>query len=411
VRLRLLSIALAFSSVAPSCGDDGEAPPPPPDSGTPPADSGGACATRPADAPDPRGELSGVLDEGRGRLVFFGGNTAAPEMCIPSTSVVDELWAFELDCGSWKRIEAAPGPEARSRHASALDTTRDRMLVFGGRAPSGAGYTNFADVWALDLATDTWSLVDATGDVPSGRSTATAVYDPMSDRLLVFGGNTATSATFTASGDLYALDLASAMWTRIDATGAPSPRLYHSATIVGREMIVFGGTGSFTGPFLGDAYAFDLDAGTWRGVASSGPESRFGAEIVADQARGAAILFGGHDGTALGNRNDVWSLDVASGTWTMMRPGDDPGSPAIGMCMFPADFTIPEEGALERRYAFVATSDAMRAIYFGGKTDCGNINDVWSFDFMDASWGLLRPPTGGEACNRSGSVSCSSLCI
>ncbi|MDH5491260.1 MAG: kelch repeat-containing protein, partial [Myxococcales bacterium] len=98
------------------------------------------------------------------------------------------------------------------------------------------------------------------------------------------------------------------------------------------------------------------------------------------------------------------------GTWAMLHPGDTLNSAPIGFCDFPPDFTIPEEGAPERRYSFVHGQSATTAFVFGGKTDCGNINDVWSLSLETADWLMLRPPTGGEACNRSGSLTCTSLC-
>ena len=84
---------------------------------------------------------------------------------------------------------------------------------------------------------------------------------------------------------------------------------------------------------------------------------------------------------------------------------------ALGICEFPADFTIPEEGSPERRYGFAHVTDEEGALIIGGKTDCGNTNDVWRLRFEDASWESLRPTTEGEACNRSGRTTCTELCF
>ncbi len=125
------------------------------------------------------------------------------------------------------------------------------------------------------------------------------------------------------------------------------------------------------------------------------------------------MLFGGHDPTDLGNSNDVWRYDVAGDTWTSLRPGDTLNGSPSGPCMFPADFTLPEEGmpTPERRYSGIAVSQGDTAYALFGKTDCGNINDAWALDMTSGTWELLRPPTGGEACNRTGSTTCSTLCF
>jgi N-acetylneuraminic acid mutarotase len=391
--------SLVLAAVLAGCGGEG-------------GGGGGDCADRPIEPPTPRGELAGVLDEAQGRIVVYGGNEAAPESCMPRYAIIDELWAFQLDCASWERLDSTGGPGVRARHSVALDSQRGRMLLFGGRQRNAAdtGWDNFADAWALDLAAGTWEALGSSGTQPSPRSSATAVYDPGKDRLLVFGGNTSTSGlTLTGVGDLYALDLATLAWSRIDAAGAPSPRLFHAATVVGGEMIVYGGTPSFDGPFLDDAHAFDLASDTWRLVAASGPGERFGAALL--PAGDSALVVGGHDNTNLGNRNDVWALDVSSGTWQQLRPGDTLNGAAAGQCDFPPDFTLPEENSPERRYAFATATSPTDAWILGGKTDCGNVNDVWQLSLPSASWTLRRASTDGEACNRTGRTDCTTLCF
>ncbi|MDQ3033386.1 MAG: hypothetical protein M3Y87_13280 [Myxococcota bacterium] len=377
------------------------------------------CSGRPAEAPAARGELAGAYDEARGRIVMYGGNTAAPVMCMPAYEHTEEVWAFHVDCGNWERITpSGTGPGARARVASTIDTMRDRILFFGGRDRAASGdYVNYGDVWAYDLATDAWSEITTSGTGPAVRSGAVIAYDEARDRMLMFGGNTSTSGlALTGVGDLWELDLASGAWREIMSSGeTPSPRLYHSGVVLGSELIVVGGTPDFDGPFLNDAWALDLTNDTWRlindGFDLSTPEPRFGHELVADAARGRVVMIAGHDRTDLGNTNDAWALDVASGTWTVLRPGDELNGMAAGRCDFPADFTIPEENSPERRYAFGRGWDAERAFVFGGKTDCGNVNDVWALELETGAWERLRAPTGGEACNRSGRVGCTSLCF
>ena len=376
------------------------------------------CSGRPGEGPGTRGEIAGALDPARQRILVFGGNTAAPVMCMPMVEYTDEVWAFHLDCGSWERVRPGgeAGPGVRARVATALDTQRQRVLVFGGRTRMGFGsYENHADVWAYDLATDAWAAVPTTGTGPSARSSAVTAYDAARDRLLVFGGNTSTSGlTLTGTGDLFALDLATGAWSEIVAEG-PSPRLYHAGAVVGDELVVFGGTPNFDGPFLNDTWALDMTTDQWRsvndGLSAGAPEPRFGHALVADPAHGRVIVLAGHDGTAMGNRNDAWALTLATSTWSALHDGDTLNGVPAGRCDFPADFTLPEEGSPERRYGFATADDGARAFVIGGKTDCGNVNDVWSLDFEGGAWSMLRPTTGGEACNRSGRLGCSSLCF
>jgi len=420
IGLLVLTMVPALSA----CGDDGSGAPME-DAGITMDDGGGDtdagpmvdCSDRPAEAPDTRGEVAGALDAERGRILVYGGDTAAPEMCMPRYNLVDEVWAFHLDCSSWERIETTGGPGIRARHAATVDAEGGRLLVFGGRERVGFGeYNNFNDVWAFDFATDTWSEIETTGTAPEARSSAVVAHDATNGRLLVFGGNVSTGGlTLTGVDDMWALDLATGEWSEITATGAPSPRLYHGGVVMGDELFVFGGTPDFDGPYHNDVHAFDMTTDTWREVAADGaagaPETRFGGDLWADAERGRLIMAMGHDNTAMGNRNDMWAVDVASGEWTQLHPGDTLNGSPLGPCDFPEDFTIPEEGSPERRYSFVRAQEGSTGYMFGGKTDCGNINDVWAIDFATGDWEQLRAATGGEACNRSGATTCTSLCF
>ncbi|MGF1468489.1 MAG: Kelch repeat-containing protein [Sandaracinaceae bacterium] len=399
------------------CGAGSGAPDASPDEDAGPAVD---CSARPTDAPEPRGEVNGVLDAARGRIVAFGGDIAAPVDCRPMDEFVSEVWAYQLDCDSWELLEVPGGPGIRARHATAHDTARDRMLVFGGRVPDpGVGFQNFDDLWAYDLGTDTWRSVPTRGIGPSPRSSAIAAYDADRDRLIVFGGNVSTSAFSlqgTSSG--YALDLESGEWTEIAPTGdAPGPRLFHGSVVAGDRLYVYGGTPSFGGPFYGDLWALDLTTDTWRRIddgEGTAPDARFGPELFLDAERERLIMAMGHDvgpPTGPGNLNDVWAFDLRSEAWSLLQPGDTLDNPDAGFCDFPPDFTMPQDGAPERRYSFVHVQDGTTAFVFGGKTDCGNINDVWALDLGTAVWTQRRPATGGEACNRSGRVNCTSLCF
>ncbi|MCA9610058.1 MAG: hypothetical protein KC619_30890 [Myxococcales bacterium] len=365
------------------------------------------CTGRPSEAPVTRSETGMVYDATRNRLVVYGGNTAASERCdVPPSVVVDEMWAFHFDCGNWERLSPSGGPGLLVRHATVLDTMRDRMLVFGGRS-SSSSYSNA--VWAFDLATDTWSEVATTGDTPAPVAEAIATYDAPRDRLVVFGGD---PGGFVGSAGMYALDLATNAWTQLDATGGPGARLYHAGTRVGDELVVFGGATGFNPPYFNDTFIFDLSTDTWRELTTTGnPQPRFGMELIADEAGHRVLMAFGHDDTDLGNRNDVHALDLGSGAWTEVHVGDTPNNPATGMCMFPADFTTLEDGTPERRYSVGLAQTGTLAYAFGGKADCGYLNDVWSIDVATGAWTRVRASTGGEVCLRTGRTDCTTLCF
>jgi N-acetylneuraminic acid mutarotase len=378
------------------------------------------CSERSYTVPSTRGEAAGVWDTERQRFVFFGGDEGTPISCIPKPEFVSEVWAFHTDCDSFELIETTgDGPSARSRHAVALDAKRNQMLVHGGRyreAESGA-YTLYDELWALDLGTDSWSLL-ATGG-PSKRVTHTMVV--ADDALLLYGGNLTTSSTSYLPGkDLWSFDLAGDEgWTGLDGDVEAGVRLFHAGAISedGKTMYAYGGAdeNALLGPFFEDLWAYDVQSQIWTELHSGGssaPDGRIGANLLSDDAQGRLLLWAGHDDGALGNTNQVWAFDLTESTWTELEHGDTYANPAFGFCDFPSDFINPDLDAPERRYfgAAALTDDAL--IIFGGKTDCGQVNDLWTWDLEDQSWTERSDATFGEICARTFADpdGCESLC-
>ena len=73
-------------------------------------------------------------------------------------------------------------------------------------------YDSTAGVWTLSNAngaggTPAWTLLNVLADGPSGRAAFTTVYDPGSNRMMVFGG----SGGSTDFNDLWALEHANGL--------------------------------------------------------------------------------------------------------------------------------------------------------------------------------------------------------
>jgi hypothetical protein len=59
------------------------------------------------------------------------------------------------------------------------------MILFGGYA----GFGPLDDVWSVNFSgSPTWSSWTPTGTSPAARGSASAIYDPIRHRMIVFGG-------------------------------------------------------------------------------------------------------------------------------------------------------------------------------------------------------------------------------
>ena len=112
------------------------------------------------------------------------GQTSARETLAADLRPASPALAPGAADGAWD-VLVVP---ARSGHSAIYDPVRDRMVVFGGY--SGTGYTYFLnDVWVLSLAgMPAWTQLTPTGTPPSARYGHSAIYDPVRDRMVVFGG-------------------------------------------------------------------------------------------------------------------------------------------------------------------------------------------------------------------------------
>jgi hypothetical protein len=148
----------------------------------------------------------------------------------------------------WTLINVpANGPSGRAAFTAVYDPGSNRMMVFGG---SGGG-TDFNDLWALEQAngldgTPAWiPLPTGTATVPTGRSGHMAVYDPASDAMTIFGGIGLPAETWTAA---HASGLTQPpVWTLTNSgVPVPDPRVWCSAVLDTNSfsMIVFGGLGT-----------------------------------------------------------------------------------------------------------------------------------------------------------------------
>ncbi len=365
----------------------------PPDS----ANDAGAMCTPSGLRPGARYAHQAVA--GNGKLWVYGGDSAPfnPNGMTPSV-YVDELWSYDLGCQSWSRSTGLGAPGRRGLYAATLDEKRQRILLVGGRK-NDHGYELLNDLWSFDLIAQKWTQLGPSGSPPKKRQSHRVVYDPTGDRLLLFGGNGATLFGGNVLGDTWELSFASGgdgAWQELKPAQHPSARQdVGTAFDASRGLwLVFGGAFDFSN-YSDEVWAFELSKNEWHLVDMSGgrPTKRFWATLVRDEPRDRILLFGGHDDGPIGLVNDSWSLALSSdgktGSWQNLIGGDSELSIAG------VDPLSPER---RNKQSFVALGSEVWL--FGGITDCGPINDVWTFDLAANHWTRRWPAELGETCAR-----------
>jgi hypothetical protein len=196
------------------------------------------------------------------------------------------------------------------------------MVVFGGFGGFNPSPFSFNDVWALSLAgSPTWTQLTPAGTPPSARYGHSAIYDPVGDRMVVFGGYNGSMIN-----DVWALSLAgSPTWTRLTPAGTlPSVRYGHTAIydLVRDRMVVFGGYGASS---LNDVWALSLARSpTWTQLtpAETPPSARYRHTAIYDPARDLMVVFGGLLGSGY-DLSDCWVLNSFAALGVPPQAGGD----------------------------------------------------------------------------------------
>lgn len=219
--------------------------------------------------------------------------------------------------------------------------------------------------------------VDVIPPSPGPRESHSAVFDPQSDSMVIFGGDTSSGTCGSRSNDVWVLKDATgpvslSSWVQLPPAGTPpNPRLFHTAVFdqSSNRMTVFGGALGFSSPCVNDVWVLDHANGqgatpTWVQLSPSGtaPAPRGLHSAIYDAANNRMTIFAGQDcfSTLF---NDVWVLSNANGlggtpTWTQLAPAGGPPSPR------------EVSGA-----GYDPSSNRM--ITFGGTSSSGRLADVW----------------------------------
>lgn len=291
------------------------------------------------DGPLPRYNTSAVYDSATDQLIVFGGQQGGT---LPN---LNDVWADIALVASgqdtqasnnWvQRFPVGTAPSARFGSSAIYDSGSNRVLIFGG----STGTACQKDTYLLDgangsLGTLTWLTLSTFGSKPASRQGHAAVYDPVTNTMILFGGNNCSTGYFA---DVWTLSHANGQggnstWTKLAPIGpGPAAREYASAVYdsANNVMIVYGGDTGTTG--YADVWTLSNANGTggtprWKKLAPTGvaPAARTGQSAVYDSANNRLILYGGADSAASTTPfGDSWVLTFANGlggtpAWTQL---------------------------------------------------------------------------------------------
>ncbi|MGH9509635.1 MAG: Kelch repeat-containing protein [Terriglobales bacterium] len=269
---------------------------------------------------------------------------------VPRVLVFVGVLLLVLPVTSQQWIQLLPSggpPAARDFHSQVYDPFTNRMIVFGGRSVAGGSCVTLNDTWVLTNAnglggTSTWTQLNP-GSVLPVRATHSAAYDSGTNRMIVFGG-TADSICVGVQ------TLANDVWVLSNANGS------EAAVPTWMQLVTAGGP----------------------------PPARWLHTTSYDATTNRLILFGG--GVVGGGAfNDVWVLSHANGL----------GGTPTWMQLFPAGTPPP----IRENHTAVFDSATNRLVVFAGDGNPTTVvfGDVWVLEHANGlggtpTWTQLTPP-------------------
>lgn len=251
------------------------------------SDTSGWTQVTPTPAPGHRYAPVAVYDTQNERMLIYGGNST-------------ELWQYDKD-GAYSLLTPTATPAQRYSHTACWDSTNNRMLVFGGYTST---YTN--ETWSFN-SSEGWVQYTPTPSV-GPRFASSLVWDSQNQRALLYGGwdtvasgNTGELWQFTNAGGWLLLDPGT------DQPSVAEIRDSHCAVWdpVNNRMLVFGGTNS-GGNLFNDFWQYTAADG-WKELNPPvRPSGRQGAGSAWDSTNNRMLIFGGTNVTATVHLSDFW---------------------------------------------------------------------------------------------------------
>lgn len=291
----------------------------------------------------------GALSPRDGMSITWTGTKMFVWGGVASSTYYNDGALYDPATDTWQSISLVGAPSARARHTAVL--MGNKVVIWGGADSTGSAVKSGG---IYDISTDTWSPITSSSEglgfgivnninnkgfkidsdriifynggyatkrfayiytlsTDSWMKTPTNAYADIHDssvifwgsKLFVWGGNSSAGSVNTG----YFYDVNTNTWGTMSTTSAPPVSQNATATIVGSEIIFFGGESpTFYRINTGGRYNPATD--TWTSMTSTGAMERSGMISAAHEGRLVVAL----GSLSTPTRLDIY--DPATDSWT-----------------------------------------------------------------------------------------------
>jgi N-acetylneuraminic acid mutarotase len=266
--------------------------------------------------PPARDGFGMIYDPQLQKSIIFGGiNEDGSEY-----EVFEDLWTYDSAANIWNEIVPTNKPSARSGHAMVYDSINHKTILFGGWDEI---FRSHQDTWVYDSQANQWiDVIPNTS--PEERVSHSMCYDPVSQKVILFGGYKDVGPHFN---DTWEYDYNLNTWTELNPSNSPSGR-YGTQMVydpINQRIVLFGGHST---SILDDTWIYYYENNTWTELNTTGsPDTRYWHGMVYDSHNHKIVIFGGrHEGAPGDAIDDTWIFNPSNNHWTEVLPSNHPSN-------------------------------------------------------------------------------------
>ena len=295
-------------------------------------------------------------------------------------------------------IEVTDRPTQRSEVYGIGDPVSNSIVVFGGNEGPVVNQRPTSvfleETWIFEPG---YGWTELNIDMPSARSRYGAAYDPTGQRALIFGGRYRVeggSGPYDLFNELWSFDFSSRTWELIDDGTGPSARTYPSTFWDDEEQALY----VWGGMVNADPMVIETNQELWRYKDGSWEQLTTSGDVPSPRTFLSETWDSQRRRMVIfaGQVGNYWDLayneTYALNIDTREWTELNDGSDAPSTRMHPHLIYDPERD---------------RYLMFGGHTDIGDGNDLWEMDPDSGEWSEIRIAdefTGeGLGCNNNSS--------
>ncbi|MFH1180590.1 MAG: kelch repeat-containing protein [Candidatus Bathyarchaeota archaeon] len=122
-------------------------------------------------------------------------------------------------------VNASESPSPRMGATMFYDPVNQRILLYGGASEGTTGYTRYNDLWSYDYSSNSWTEIE-TPLKPSGRFNTPAAFDLDTNQLIIIGG-----ASMDSSPQMWAFNVVDDIWRKLTPSSMPSPDRWNTPLV------------------------------------------------------------------------------------------------------------------------------------------------------------------------------------